>query len=330
MIKTYFLIILTFSSLLVNGQEPKKDTIKASQFEQQWTDYSNRLASREAEIKVSLEKIATTDKTLIAIDKNVAALEEKIKNIENGNISLRYEAGGLIITQMTNGLNIISYVQMIAKLQDNLRKETSPWSYEPIKLTWDRINDYTFVAGALLATSMVFVDNENQKKIGLVAGINIAALPKLIGLLTKKNKKLENRLQKADTTIQFLTMSRRFFDDLAVMNYKLEEYIKVNESLSTKLESFETKYRAATTDEMKRKNLNELLDIISEYESTLKQIPGYLTDIESLQYQYIYTFPQFSDKFTALLEQTSVARKFYEKRILPILKVDKSKILNMI
>lgn len=329
---TFTLTVLLSTILQTFGQDSTKIV---NQFEMQINEFTRQLIQKDNEQKEALKTIAsTTDQNVKTLNDNILRLEKRIQSLEDNKLHIRYEAGKLITTKMIDGLNIISFIQIIANLQDEVRKTTAVWNYEPIKNTWDRVYDYTTAAGAILAAGAVFLDNSNQQKTGIAIGLNIIAIPRIIGLVSNKNKKQEDKMKnfamQLDTAFQFMSLSRKAFDDLAVLNYKLNGYIKSNEEFKLRLSVFQTKFLSEKDDEKKIENLYHLSELINEYEQSLKQIPTYLTEIKSFQEQYIFAYPQFKDKFLSLIQNTNIADEYYSKNILPILKVDKSKIIKPI
>lgn len=271
-------------------------------------------------------------------------LQKILKDQRTNAINLKYEFGKKTLDVMTKGIIIVDFIQNITDLQDEIRSKTSIWEYKPIKNTWDRINDFATVAGGTIASIGVLASNsQNGKQNSLLLGLNLIAIPKLVGLVSKKNKKAEEKynslMAKADTTFKYVAMSAGAFNDLKILNYKLKQYIASNEQLKIELNKFIKDYYSLnassidgateldTTTFKKKFYLEKLVTYINKYDLVLSQIPEYLYEMKAFSNRYHKEYEYFGKTFKSLSDKVDALEKKYNSELLPILSVDKTTIL---
>jgi len=256
--------------------------------------------------------------------KRTELLEARTKSLEDYNqrreafylqqVSSRFNASRDALKDMTNGVVIIGFMQEILNLEQDFDRTTNLWADSSFRNFWDDLQRIGSAAGLIIA-GCALIANNNQTSGVLTAGVSIAGLSSILGIVFGEDKSDKLR-EKAE----FIDLTRRAYDDLNIRYFLVQKYVTTNDSLEARLNDFKKVFS-------KPKNtLNDSLQAIAqvklfyqEYELVLKQIPNLLAEFESMQKQYVMRNAKMNSIFTDILKKVTKVKNNYNNKVLPIL-----------
>ncbi|WP_149241745.1 hypothetical protein [Dyadobacter sp. 32] len=347
--KTPLFTILVCISFVSSAQVATTTPVDSTVFDKNLKQFSDKIITLQVENQKTTETLTTLTKKLdetrsklqntpqnrellTYVSGKIDSLSKSQEKNEEAKLKVNCEAGSTILKQMQNGLNIITFMQILVALQDTVQQLYSPWDYKPIRNSWKRADNFATIAGSIVSVSSLFFKNQDSKNATLASGVSVIGLMKLIGVVSNQDKKQEDQLNnlmaQADSNRVFLNMSMNAYDELVRINFKLRGYISQNKKLKSSIDAFAPTYKCEDTPTKIKTNVNALKDFIADYEATLKQIPEYLAEIKSFQKSMAYKYPQFRDRTKGIIVAATNAEDFFTLNVYPILKVDTNKLLS--
>jgi hypothetical protein len=305
----------------------KEYEIKVSQLKKDFNIYKDSIDIKNQNINTNLKKIdSTLNVSTTVIEKKFELLNEKLQVLEKKevvNLSTKLQASEQAITEMINGLTIITFVNKILELQTQITKVTNIWNDEKIRNGWDKAQTWGTVAGTLIAGASLASGKQNNQAQGATIGISVIGITSLL----KKVFGKENSKQ-----YEMIDVSRKAYDDLVLLNSVLKNYITDNEKLKKELDTLKlnsdkiktrfNKDNKGNQEEVKI-IISKIIDKLDNYNSTLNQIPRYIAQIDGivLTFAYRYENKDLKEIFTELSKKSKDLKTEYETKVKPILDV---------
>lgn len=324
-------LCFTFSSLLCTAQTDSLNYLKNLETLKQDLTVL-RAAQEDAKLKINtaLDKIeidkTTKDNKVDSLSKKIAARENLQSQLEFLQLKERYSFGLRAINEMEKGVTLITFMQEILQLQQEINNITNIWSDNDIRNGYDKVGDVLTIVGPLIAGGLIATNNisSDQQKAFAGGGISLVAVGQLLKKLFGKEtaKKYE-----------FIDMTRKSYDNLVILNQKLTQFIESNNTLETRLSTFKNKYeknQLTLTEKKLRKeeanrDLMEVIGFIDEYQIVLSQIPLYIYELKGILLTYSFHFYKEDDKLIQtidlLKDKAAKVESKYITKVKPLLQV---------
>lgn len=332
---TLFLIVL--SPLIAQNQDSiKNNNVETLKKEIQSVETTDKQAVFELQSEVkeletklkNLEKIGKTNvDTLI---KAINEKERKISELEFLKLKDQFRYCGIALKEMEKGVILVNFMQRLLLTTNEVQSIYNLWSDDDVRNGWDKCSDALNIIGPISAGGLIaFGDNINENNIKLGVGISISGIAMGQALkMTLGNETSKKR--------EFIQVSRNIYDELVIINVKINEYIKNNSALETDIKNvriaFDNYNSRLTTDSINSTPTKEVLaqtiSIMDKYEIVLTQIPIYLYSLKGLLETYAFKEYKVDDKKSPLRPTISILNgkitqleAEYVSKVLPLLTV---------
>ena len=292
-------------------------TEKVSNLEKQQRSLDSTYKSQSVGYKEALDAATSSTTKIKLLDERTKALEEYNERREafyRLQVTQRFDAGRDALNDMVNGVVIIGFMQDILNLQQDIDLTTNLWSDSSFGNTWDEIQRFGSGIG-LITASAALVADKNQSNAVVTAGVSIAGLSSMLGILLGEDKSDKLR-EKAE----FIDLTRRAYDDLNTRYFLVKSYVSANDSFEIRLRVFKDLYsKPKQTLADSQQAIAQVKLFYQEYEQVLEQIPNLLGEFESMQKEYIMKNPRMKAIFDDILVRITRVKNKYNEKVLPIL-----------
>lgn len=298
--------------LKIIGRQLQTDTIQIVQ--QQNSTIAKQLAAAQ-QLAESREN---------ALDQRLAALEaynrssDSIKHAEDVHV---FEVCKDAAKNMKQGAKYLSFSQKLCQLAQACDLTTNIWADSSLRNTWDEIGQWGTVAG-LIVGALTIGGNSSGSSSTAAIGIGVSGLSSLAGLLFGSSTS-----GRAQSTMKFIDLTRRAYDDLQTRAYLLQKYIDANASFVGKLNDYENDLekrfaegattRPTSVDTLKAIRLCHELYV--QYEVVLNQIPAYVEQMQSMTKELVMQapMPDTRQKLQKVVADATTLLQNYETDIKP-------------
>lgn len=294
------LLMCQVDSLFLNEVKSLKNELSQINLSQQ--NQRNFLTVKLSSVDSKLESTVAKSDNLAQSLKTKDSIETELKFLH---IKERYAYGLKALDEMEKGVVLITFMQEVLQLQQEVSNIASLWSDDDIRNMFDKVTDVSNVAGPLVSGILLLTENDETKaeKITIGSGISLSGL----GLLIKKL--FGNETAKK---YEFIDMSRKAYDDLTILNAKLSQFIRDNSTLEKRISDFKAVYKNeqlklnkdSINYEKTNDNIMQTLGYMDEYQIVLSQIPQYIYELKGILLTYSFHEYKENDKLVQTINLT--------------------------
>jgi hypothetical protein len=267
-----------------------------------------------------------------ALQARVDEIEKQLGSIsqqERDKLRERYNLGREVLSEMSDGVTVISFMHMLVDVEQGLNRVTNLWSDSTFRNWADRVQDWGTIGGALVGTLSLFSDQigiDDDQTLGFGAATLLVSQAAGTIWGQEAGSKVHDKMQ-------ILEVSRRAYDDLMIRSATLEEYISANQSLRGQIDSLRRNY--ATMDTAAA--IAHVVALLDDFERVLHQIPIYIESIRTAALIYSQSYNSrdprqvvqecgqrrgqvrdLADALCGIIEKTDRVYSEYFEKVMPI------------
>jgi len=277
------------------------------------------------------------------VDERIKSAQDEDNKKKSKTVDAKYARGAELLSSVHGSTSTVLLITQLLNTESGINKTTNIWRDEDFRNTYDSIRNWgtvvgtvaTVAGGIIAATS----DTPEARKAGswtIAGGAGVVGLSQLAGIIWG-NESGDKMKEKA----QFIELTRRAYDDLALRVDMVEALEASNAQFQQEVEAFQLNYKnldsfkteseklgrkEVPVAELQGRALDKLAAIVNRFLVVVGQIDQILNSYEVLVNKYDnpdpkkeYPVVKVKEDMQKLRNKLRMAKENYQKKVKPFL-----------